>query len=178
MNKPDLKSLLNTAKSISSETTDKVIDAAGNIVNKTQGVIASTTEKIKDGINNQKKAVTQTREEEVAAAMDIIKKTAGEETLQALGDSPVKLTESKIKQIKSIFPIPQEQCILWADAEFDLRPSGIICTEKGVFIRSNINVLNIKFLPQKAESQEESKSILFYYHWARIRGVDCVRAGR
>lgn len=55
MNKPDLKSLLNTAKSISSETTDKVIDAAGNIVNKTQGVIASTTEKIKDGINNQKK---------------------------------------------------------------------------------------------------------------------------
>lgn len=165
MNKPDLKSLLNTAKSISSETTDKVIDAAGNIVNKTQGVIASTTEKIKDGINNQKKAVTQTREEEVAAAMDIIKKTAGEETLQALGDSPVKLTESKIKQIKSIFPIPQEQCILWADAEFDLRPSGIICTEKGVFIRSNINVLNIKFLPQKAESQEESKSILFYYHW-------------
>ena len=92
MNKPDLKSLLNTAKSISSETTDKVIDAAGNIVNKTQGVIASTTEKIKDGINNQKKAVTQTREEEVAAAMDIIKKTAGEETLQALGDSPVKLS--------------------------------------------------------------------------------------
>lgn len=55
MNKPDLKSLLNTAKSISSETTDKVIDAAGNIVNKTQGVIASTTEKIKTGLIIKKK---------------------------------------------------------------------------------------------------------------------------
>ena len=61
-----------------------------------------------------------------------------------LGDSPLKLTDNKAKQIKNVFPIPREQNILWADAEFDLRPSGIVVTDKGLFIRTNVSMLEGK----------------------------------
>lgn len=63
-----------------------------------------------------------------------------EHVLEGLGQSPLELTEKQINQIKKTFPIPREQCILWADAEFDLRPSGIAVTGNGVFIKTDVRV--------------------------------------
>lgn len=84
--------------------------------------------------------------------------------VDALGDSPVELKKSKVSKIKDIFPIPKEQEILWADAEFDLRPSGIVCTNEGVFIKTNVDVI-AKKVKNKEGKKEKVKSHLFYYRW-------------
>lgn len=100
-----------------------------------------------------------------------------------LGESPVKLTDFRTKQIKEIFPIPREQSVLWADAEFDLRPSGIVVTDRGVFIRTNVGILDGKIGISNAaidtmtgEEQEAYKQhqaqfhsgtpVLLYYSWS------------
>lgn len=85
-------------------------------------------------------------------------------TIDALGESPVELKKSKVLKIKDIFPIPREQEILWADAEFDLRPSGIVCTDEGVFIKTNVDVI-AKKVKNKDGKKEKQKSTLFYYKW-------------
>ncbi|MBQ3517963.1 MAG: hypothetical protein IJA31_01440 [Clostridia bacterium] len=84
--------------------------------------------------------------------------------VDALGKSPVELKKGKKSKIKEIFPIPREQQILWADAEFDLRPSGIVCTDEGVFIKTNVDVIAQK-VKNKDGKKEKAKSHLFYYRW-------------
>lgn len=104
----------------------------------------------------------------------------------ALGSSPLELTKSRVKQIKRSFPVPREQIILWADAEFDLRPSGIVATNKGVFIRTNVSVFDEngkikKFITSKIGKQNDQneealereqfhsgKAELYYYSWDRF----------
>lgn len=99
-----------------------------------------------------------------------------------LGDSPTILSTNRMNQIKETFPIPKEQNIFWADAEFDLRPSGIVLTEKGVFIRTNVEILDgvidrSKFNLEGLSSEEQQaflqhkaqyysgKAQLIYYSW-------------
>ena len=96
---------------------------------------------------------------------ELIKSLDGTEAgrvLKYLGTSPVRLTKKKIDDIKSLFPVPREQSVLWCDAEFDLRPSGIVCTEKGVFIKTDEPVLN-KF---KKKEKKARASALYYYQWS------------
>ena len=59
------------------------------------------------------------------------------------GPSPTELTDIVAAQAKESFPIPREQHVLWLDAEFDLRPSGVALTEYGVFIRSDVDPLQL-----------------------------------
>lgn len=90
--------------------------------------------------------------------------SCAKDLIDALGDSPVKLTKNYITKIKSLFPIPREQKLIWADVEFDLRPSGIVCTDKGVFIKSNVSAI-----PKKVKNadgkKENEKAQLFYFKW-------------
>ena len=72
----------------------------------------------------------------------------------------MELTKKKICRIKDVFPIPREQCVLWADAEFDLRPSGIAITDKGVFIKTDVAVFE-----KKNKSNDAVKSVLYFYQW-------------
>ena len=83
--------------------------------------------------------------------------------LSALPESPVVLTKTNIQRMSELFPVPIEQRILWADAEFDLRPSGIVCTDVGMFIKTNAGVWEKK--SQRGKKTEPPKSILFYYRW-------------
>ena len=84
--------------------------------------------------------------------------------IDSLGESPVELTKSHVAKIKSLFPIPREQEIIWADVEFDLRPSGITCTDKGVFIKTNVSAI-----PKKVKNadgkKEKEKAQIFYFRW-------------
>lgn len=94
-----------------------------------------------------------------------MERTETEVFIRALGDLPLKLTDNKAKQIKNVFPIPREQNILWADAEFDLRPSGIVATDKGLFIRTNVSMFDGKiatrnFELDSFESEEEQQVYL------------------
>lgn len=84
--------------------------------------------------------------------------------LTDLGPSKLELNDKNIKKIKTLFPVPVEHKIIWADCEFDLRCSGIVCTDKGCFIKSNVAAVNLK----KKKDQNQNRSILYYYKWANF----------
>lgn len=95
----------------------------------------------------------------VAHARSRMAGTAGDAFVGRLGKSPLPLTEANAAKAKSSFPIPREQTVLWLDAEFDLRPSGIAATDEGVFIKSDARPLA---LPGQKET---TQSRLFYFRW-------------
>lgn len=170
-------SAVEIVQSASQDAVKKVTGVAGDITENARDAIISTVEKVNDAITEQKAAAELARKEKFDAAMFSLSGTEAEQFVHALGESPVDLTDGKIKQIKNTFPIPREQNILWADAEFDLRPSGIAVTDKGVFIRTNASIYEGKFnvrnfvLKDKAADEPQrsqyhsGKAVLLFYSW-------------
>lgn len=95
----------------------------------------------------------------VQEALRAIEAARAQEFLDSFQESPLPLTEANAAKVKSTFPIPREQTVVWADAEFDLRPSGIAMTEKGVYIRADADAFAVP-------GEEKRKSRLFYFEWA------------
>lgn len=169
-------------KNISQNATKAVADIAADIAENTRDAVVSTAEKVNTAIDEKKATAENARKQRFDAAMLPLMGTEAETFIYALGDSPVKLTDGKVKQIKETFPVPREQNILWADAEFDLRPSGIVVTDKGVFIRTNVSMLDGKIGvsnfalddldgdEQQAYLQHQTqyhsgKAVLLFYSW-------------
>lgn len=170
-------------KSISQNATKVVVDMASDIVESTRDMATSTVDKVNASIEEKKAAAEKDRRDKFDAAILPLEGTETEVFIRALGDSPLKLTDNKAKQIKNVFPIPREQNILWADAEFDLRPSGIVVTDKGLFIRTNVSMLEGKigtrnFELDSFEGEEQQmylqhksqyhsgKAVLLFYSWS------------
>ena len=169
-------------KTISQNATKAVADIAVDIAENTRDVVVSTAEKVNTAIDEKKAAAENARKEKFDAAILPLAGTEAEAFIYALGDSPIKLTDGKVKQIKETFPIPREQNVLWADAEFDLRPSGIVVTDKGVYIRTNVSMLDGKigvsnfalddldgdeqqaYLQHQAQ-YHSGKAVLLFYSW-------------
>lgn len=95
----------------------------------------------------------------VQKALRAIEATRAQELLGSFQESPLPLTEANAAKVKSAFPIPREQTVVWADAEFDLRPSGIAMTEKGVYIKADADAFAVP-------GKEKRQSRLFYFEWA------------
>ncbi|MEG1615114.1 MAG: hypothetical protein RR343_06490, partial [Oscillospiraceae bacterium] len=166
------------AKNISTTVTDVTIDIAV----KAKDSIVQVKTKAAAEIKSRQELTAQQIKNKIDKAISLVENSQIVSFIVSLGDSPVVLTKIKIDHIKSNFPIPQEQTIIWADAEFDLRPSGIALTEKGLFIKTNttvfkpiiktsnflLNELNEK--EQQAYLQHQNqfcngKSVLLYYDW-------------
>lgn len=92
--------------------------------------------------------------QKATAARGKMADTAGDAFLVRLGESPLPLTEANAAKAKSAFPIPREQTVLWLDAEFDLRPSGIAATDEGLFVKSDAR-------PFALPKQKESHGVKF-----------------
>ncbi len=95
----------------------------------------------------------------VQEALRAIEGSRAQELLDSFQESPLPLTEANAAKVKSTFPIPREQTVVWADAEFDLRPSGIAMTEKGVYIKADADAFAVP-------GKEQRQSRLFYFEWA------------
>lgn len=95
----------------------------------------------------------------VHEALRSIEATRAQELLGSFRESPLPLTEANAAKVKSAFPIPREQTVVWADAEFDLRPSGIAMTEKGVYMKADADAFAVP-------GKEKRQSRLFYFEWA------------
>ena len=95
----------------------------------------------------------------VQEALRGIEATRAQELLDSFQESPLPLTKANAAKVKSTFPIPREQTVVWADAEFDLRPSGIAMTEKGVYIKADADAFAVP-------GKEKRQSRLFYFEWA------------
>ena len=94
----------------------------------------------------------------VEEALRAIEGTRAQELLGSFQESPLPLTEANAAKVKSTFPIPREQTVVWADAEFDLRPSGIAMTEKGVYIKADADAFAVS-------GKEKRQSCLFSFEW-------------
>lgn len=140
MNKADMEAFLEKAKN----TGEKV---AGVVVDKTK-VVADKTVEVVDGISDKieekKEAEQEKRRLYKENAMQPLMGTGIEAFIESLGESPCELSDTLMKKAKRNFPIPKEQNILWFDAEFDLRPSGIVATDKGIYIRTDVSVFEEK----------------------------------
>lgn len=97
----------------------------------------------------------------VQEALRAIEATRAQGLLDSFQESPLPLTEANAAKVKSAFPIPREQTVVWADAEFDLRPSGIAMTEKGVYIKVDTDAFAVP-------GKEKRQSRLFYFEWAHF----------
>lgn len=151
--------IIKTAVTVLSNTTSDAIDKA-------KMYTKDTAQKFTDSIEASQAEKWQQEEDKRLRCEEALSVGCAHEFLAVLGESPIKLTPSKTKQIYSVFSIPREQTLLWADAEFDLRPSGVAVTERGVFIRTNATVFNVsKKSKGKKKVEDSSKSLLYYYHW-------------
>lgn len=144
----------------------RAADSAGMIVQKTAESVGDV---ISGAASGAKEAMNQRAEEKMVAekaayvpkieeAKKSIEGTKAEEFIGLFSDSPLALTESNAGKVKSSFPVPREQTILWADAEFDLRPSGVAMTEKGVYIKTDAQAFSFP-------GKEQKQSCLFYIEW-------------
>ena len=125
-------------------------DAAGAVAD-TVGTAATIVGSAVSGAASAvETSMRELREKEIAAYRQRVLSELGEGALPwvlalegLFGSSPTELTDTTAAQAKEAFPIPREQHALWLDAEFDLRPSGVVLTECGVFIRSDVDPLQL-----------------------------------
>ncbi len=165
---------LDKTKELSKNVATKVGVTAVAAVDATKTAISNTVDNINTSIEEKKQEEQRIRKQQVDIAMDTLVDTYAITVIDALGASPIEMTKSNISKIQSIFPVPREQCVLWADAEFDLRPSGIVLTEKGVFIKTNIEIIDAKgslskikktFDKNNKTETVNEKSVLYFYAW-------------
>ncbi len=86
-----------------------------------------------------------------------------EHTLDKLGASPTNILENQ-KKIYSQFPVPKEHQILWADAKFGCRASGLVLTNIGCFIKADSDAVK-EYNKSKKNKKEHVTSIFHYIKW-------------
>lgn len=131
--------------------------AAGNLAEMAGSAKAALDEKTAEKLEAEKEKYAP----KVREALKAIEGTRAQELLNSFRESPLPLTEANAAKVKSAFPIPREQTVVWADAEFDLRPSGIAMTDKGVYIKADADAFAIP-------GREKRQSRLFYFGWAHF----------
>lgn len=129
--------------------------AGAAIAEAASGAKASLDEKEAERLDAEKTEYAP----KVQEALRAIEGSRAQELLGSFQESPLPLTEANAAKVKSAFPIPREQTVVWADAEFDLRPSGIAMTEKGVYIKADADAFAVL-------GKEKRQSRLFYFEWA------------
>ena len=128
--------------------------AGAAVAGAADGVKAALDEKEAERLDAEKAEYAP----KVQEALRAIEATRAQELLGSFQESPLPLTEANAAKVKSAFPIPREQTVVWADAEFDLRPSGIAMTEKGVYVKADADAFAVP-------GKEKRQSRLFYFEW-------------
>ena len=157
MKKNNPLDILSKAKDATKAVASNIADIAVNTTNVTVNAINDTTDKIKTNIKEKKQSRLKQRAEDKSLALEKIENPIILEFINSLDISKVELSKINVSKLKKIFPIPNEQSILWADAEFDLRPNGIVVTDYGIFIKTDVSVF--------ANKKANNKSQLLYFKW-------------
>ena len=134
---------------------DAATTAGAAVAGAADGVKAALDEKEAERLDAEKAEYAP----KVQEALRAIEATRAQELLGSFQESPLPLTEANAAKVKSALPIPREQTVVWADAEFDLRHSGIAMTEKGVYIKADADAFAVP-------GRERRQSRLFYFEWA------------
>lgn len=152
-----------------SSAASSALDVAGGIASGIAGAVSSTIANAGRGVDEHKQkkrdeqaAIFEAAESARLALIGNIESPSVLKFLDQLGKSPIPTVDAEILKIKGAFPIPVEQDILWADAEFDLRPSGVVATNKGVYVKTDAVVFS---LPFSKDDDKETCSRLMFIPW-------------
>lgn len=168
--------VVGTATFVASGIADVASNAASAAADTASNVASSASDTVTSAIDNIGQLIETHKQDEADKAAALL--SEAEEMRQAriaetdlpiaisvldhLGQSPLPTTEDNINKIKTAFPVPVEQNILWADAEFDLRPSGIVATDKGIYVKTDAVVFA---LPFAKDSEKDTCSRLMFIPW-------------
>lgn len=151
------------ATTTAGEAASKFAEGATGAATAVGAAIAGAADGVKAALDEIETERLDTEKAEYASkvqeALRAIEATRAQELLGSFQESPLPLTEANAAKVKLAFPIPREQTVVWADAEFDLRPSGIAMTEKGVYIKADADAFAVP-------GKEKRQSRLFYFEWA------------
>ena len=92
-----------------------------------------------------------------------------EELINQLPKPDIELTESNLKKIKKLMPVPNDYKILWADMiSFGGYPAGLVITDRGLVIKATKDVVKnknqeISEKNKKSEKKEKESKIKFLY---------------
>lgn len=165
-----------TADSIATGIADVTDAAVSSVVEVASGIVTAAADALKSAIDNIGNSIEEHKQNEADKAavkladaeearlvrISELESPAALKVIEHLGSSPTPITEDNTIKIKATFPVPVEQTVLWADAEFDLRPSGIIATEKGVYVKTDAIVFA---LPFSKEAEQDTCSRLVFIPW-------------
>lgn len=155
-------SLLNKAKAGLKKTVFTVSSKTKEVLVKTRNYVQTSIENSK----KQKEIKYQNEVDEYNGFLESQKSSLTSDTalyfLNNLDKSPTELTEKKAGKIKQTFPIPYEQIIFWSIyIKETTRVGGLVITDKGIFIKSIVNVFEEKTL----NKEKRKISQLLYYPW-------------
>ena len=157
-----------------------IAESIGALAGKAVGTAFRAAKNAAEAIENAKQIVDEAIDEmqqapieEYKPMLEKVRKdlegTSALSVLESLSESPVPLTEGIAQKAKGSFPIPKEQTVVWADAEFDLRPSGIVATDRGVFIKTDSRVFSffggLQDESEGEDAQNPYRSSLHYFPW-------------
>ena len=156
------------AADVASKAASTAAGAVGGAANAASGAVDGTVKAVEQAASDfkeKREAEEAERNQRITAAVGkgigaALDAGAGE-MLAALGESPLAHSEGMWRRVKDSFPVPVEQQIIWADAEFDLRPSGIVATDRGVYVKSDASAFQSPF----ASEEDKKRSALFFYCW-------------
>lgn len=150
------------ATTTAGEAASKFAEGATEAATAAGAAIAGAADGVKAALDEKEAGRLDAEKAEYALkvqeALRAIEATRAQELLGSFQESPLPLTEAIAAKVKSAFPIPREQTVVWADAEFDLRPSGIAMTEKGVYVKADADAFAVS-------GKEKRQSRLFYFEW-------------
>lgn len=163
------------------KTKATLVDVSLTVADATKKAYVKTSNAIKTSIENNKlekerkhKKELNDYQELVNTAKESIEHSFVRDFINDLGDSPSELFCKSVKSLRQSFPIPVEQTIIWAYTLKETnRVGGIVVTDKGVFVKTIVNVFEEKTL--KKENRKVSE--LFYYPWITFNPNDFLPGG-
>lgn len=165
ISKDDVSSFFSKVGKGIKTATEKTVEATKTAYNKTKDYVNSSIEK-----NKREKEIKHNNElkEYNDIVVSKINEIEDQDVLNFIHDlekSPTELTIKTAKKIKESFPVLREQTILWSLYLVETnRTGGIAVTEKGIYLKTLVNVYDEKF--SKKENRKVSQ--LYYYPWEMI----------
>lgn len=157
----EVKNAAKSALDMTSEVAGTISEAMAGAASSAANWLSETKASIDEAAEKKRQEEEDRRKAEVSKAREELADYGALGFFEVLGESPLPLTNDNVAKVKKTFPIPTEQCVLWAAAEFDLRPSGVAVTNKGVFVKSDVGV----FDAIRGDVPGNGKSVLTYYRW-------------
>lgn len=150
-----------------SNIAEEAASAAGAAASSVAGAVVKAKDSVSERVESSEAEKRAEYKASIEGKVKALKHRRGGSLLNELGESPLPMSLDIDAKAKESFPIPREQSVLWLDAEFDLRPSGIAATEEGIYMKTDSDPFGLPSL-MPAEDRAEKEPRLYFYDWDSV----------